>query len=215
MTRRAVQAQGSEPFFSLDSQSSGDRADVPVRDQPFDYGDYKEAASGSNVLTQLAAMAHEQKQAEADVARLEDELKAAKEKLKFISESKIPNFMEANEMRDYTTKDGLSVEINELIRGSIPKATEAKAFAWLEENNSGHLIKRQFIIEFGKDEEAWAKKFMADLAKRKRQLNHPVKRAVPPQTLQAVVREALGNGVAIPMEVFGVHRQRVAKVTVK
>lgn len=204
----------AEKFFNLDEQKSQQAGQEPAA---FDYSEFKEAPSegGSNVLTQMAAMAAEQKAAEAEVERLDDELKKAKERLRYIRETKIPDFMEQNQMSDVTTADGIRVEITEEIRGSIPKANEPKAFTWLEDNNHGSVIKREIKIEFGKGEEAWASKFMRDMAQRKRPLKSTVKKAVHPQTLQALVRELLGRGEKFPMDVFGVHRQRVSKITVK
>lgn len=197
-------------FFDLDASQPA----AAPKPEAYDYSEFKEKPK-DNVLGQLAGMAQEQKADEALVARLEEELAAAKEKLKTISEVTIPKFMDDCGMKDFTTKDGLRIDIVETIRGSIPKASETQAFSWLEDHNSGRLIKREFKIEFGKDEEAWAKKFQADLAKRKRPLKATVKRAVHPQTLAAYVREQLEAGVAIPLDVFGVYRQRASKVTVK
>ena len=95
-----------------------------------------------------------------------------------------------------------------------PKANEVKAFAWLEENDQARLVKRQFTVEFGKDEERWADKFQRDCAQRKKPLHMKRKKAVHPQSLQAFVKEQLNEGVAIPMDLFGVMRQRFSKVEV-
>lgn len=180
----------------------------------FDYSDFKDGP-GDNLLAQIGATAQEQKRAEAEVARLEEALTKAKENLRDIAERRLPELMDAAEAADFTTKDGLKVVIAETIRGSIPKANEARAFKWLEDHDHPHLIKRQFTIEFGKDQEAWAKKFEGDLAKRKKPLNVKRKNSVHPATLQSFIREQLEKGVDIPLDVFGAFRQRVAKVIVK
>jgi len=179
-----------------------------------DYSDYK-VEPGANVLATLSQLADEQKQAEAEVARLEEELRSAQAKLRDLAEHRLPNLMNECGMREFTTKDGIKIKVVEKIRGSIPEAHATRAFAWLEEHGHDNLIKREFKIEFGKDEEGWAKKFQADLAKRKRPLKVQLKRAVHPSTLASFVNEQLADGVDFPMEMFGVHQQRSSKIEFK
>lgn len=177
--------------------------------------DPDEVVESNNLVKTLTDLAQEQVAAEALVASLEQQLADAKEKLREIREGRLPAVMDEIDLGSYSTKGGIEIEIKEAIRGSIPKATESEAFQWLEDNDNANLIKRQFVIEFGKDEEKWANKFEADLKKRKRQLAVARKKAVNPQTLQAFVRTKLSEGVDFPMKLFGVYRQRFAKVTVK
>ena len=74
------------------------------------------------------------------------------------------------------------------------------------------LIKRLFSIEFGREEEKWADKFERDCKQRKKQLHLKRKKFVHPQTLQAFIRGQLEEGVAVPLDIFGVFRQRFVKV---
>ena len=69
------------------------------------------------------------------------------------------------------------------------------------------------VIEFGKEDEPWARKFLRDCAQRVRPLNMKHKKDVHPSTLQAWVRKRLDDGDEIPMEKFGVYRQRMTQVT--
>jgi hypothetical protein len=169
--------------------------------------------AGDNILSQIAVEAQKQLDAEAVVARLTEDLKKAQETLRHIQEHTLPNLMDAASQRSCTTRAGVKVEVTEVLRGSIPQASEVAAFQWLEDAQSGALIKRQITIEFSKGEEAWANKFMADLARRKRPVQSKFKRAVHPQTLQAYLREQLAAGVEVPLAIFGVFRQRFSKVT--
>lgn len=180
----------------------------------FDYSEFKDGP-GDNLLARLSGLALDQKRAEAEVARLEEELKTAQARLRDIAEHQLPALMDEAEMSEFTTKDGIKISVKEVIRGSIPASNASKAFAWLEEHGHDNLIKREFKIEFGKDEEAWAKKFARDLAKRKRPLKVQLKRTVNPRTLQAFVREQLEEGVDIPLNLFGVFRQRFSKIDFK
>lgn len=179
-----------------------------------DYREFKDGP-GDNILAQISAVAQEQLEAEAKVARIEEDLRKAQAELRDIAENRLPALMDAAEQAKLTTKDGIEVQVSEKIRASIPEANKEKAFAWLEENNHGRLIKREFKIEFGKDEEAWANKFERDLARRKRQLRVARKKAVNPMTLASFVKEQLSEGVAVPLDLLGAFRQRFTKVKVK
>lgn len=179
-----------------------------------DYSEFREGP-GDNLLAQISETALQQKAAEAEVARLEDELKAANNKLRDIVERRMPELMDQAEMTMITTRDGIIVKIEERIRGSIPKNREGEAFKWLEDHEHDGLIKRQFTIEFGKDEEAWARKFEADLRKRKKPVNVKRKDSVHPSTLASFITERLQAGDDVPLETFGVFRQRSSKISFK
>jgi len=179
-----------------------------------DYSEYR-SSPGDNLLAQISATAARQKDVEARIEAAEAELKAAQAELRRISEVELPELMDAADVASFTTTEGIKVEVREVIRGGIPSGTAEQAYAWLEDNGHAALIKRQFVIEFNRDEEAWAKKFAADLSKRKQKLRAKIKKTVHPQTLQAFVREQLEEGVEFPMQTFGVFRQRYTKVSVK
>lgn len=182
----------------------------------FDYGEYVDSEGpGDNLLAQLAGLAAEQQEAEAEVARLEEALNAAKAALRDISEHRLPELMEEAQMDSFKTKDGLSITVKSVIRAGIPAKNPAPALAWLEDNGHGSLVKREFKIDFGKDEDAWANKFQADLQKRKKAVRCNIKKSVHPQTLQAFIRERLEAGDDIPMALFGAVQQKFTKVEVK
>lgn len=185
--------------------------------EAYDYSEFTgdKIEPGANMLARISGLASDQAHAAARVERLTEELKQAKETFRHISENQMPLLMEEAQVDSFTTKDGLKIEIKEAIRGSIPKATQVEAFKWLEDNGHGRLIKREFKIDFGKDDDKWADKFERDCAKRKKPLNLKRKKSVHPQTLLSFVKGQLEEGVPIPMDTFGVYRQNFAKVTVK
>lgn len=188
-----------------------------MADDIYNYDDIKqeERGPGDNILASLSALALEQKRAEVAVAKAEEALALATAELKRISEQTIPDLMDVAKMEEYTTSDGIKIKIGVKIRGSIPKATEAQAFQWLMDQKHDDLIKREFKIQFGKNEEAWAKKFLADLQKRKRPLAFELKRTVHSSTLASFVKGQLETGVDFPMDIFGVYRQRASTIEVK
>lgn len=181
---------------------------------PPDYSAYKQGP-GDNLLAQISGLALEQKEAEAEVERCAEELKAAQNKLKDISERQLPEMMDTAELTTCETKDGILVKIREKIRGSIPKGKERPAFEWLERHGHDKLIKRRVIIEFNREDQAWARKFAADCARRKRPLNAKTEETIHPSTLASFVTEQLQEGVDVPLATFGVFRQRLADITVR
>lgn len=184
----------------------------------YDYSEFKsDEPVGENLMARIQGLAQEQIAAEARIASLDEQLAEAKTALRNVREVRLPELLDEAELGDsiITTPAGHKVQLGVAIRGTIPTVTEEKAFAWLEENKNGKLIKRTFAIEFGKGDEAWANKFERDCAQRKRPLNLKRKKGVHPQTLQSFVRQQLEEGVDFPMDLFGVFRQRFAKVTLK
>lgn len=185
----------------------------------YDYSKYKDSEDdiGGNLMDRIEGLAQEHLDAEARVASLEEQLREAKAVMRDISEQRLPTLLDEAQLGEskITTPAGHIVQMTTTIRGSIPKGSEQPAFDWLEEHNNGSLIKRTFQIEFGKGDETWANKFERDCAQRVRPLNIKRKKGVHPQSLQAFVRQQLEAGVPIPMETFGVYRQRVAKVKLR
>ena len=182
--------------------------------QEYDYSEFQSKV-GDNLLARLSGLALDQKKAEAEVARLEEELKKAQANLRDIAEHQIPSLMEEVGMKEFITEEGVKIKVVEKIRGSIPEANAEKAFAWLEKMEYDNIVKREFKITFGKEEEDWARKFESDLKKRKKKLNFVVKRGIHPSTLASFVSELLKEGVDIPLDLFGVYRQRLSKIEYK
>lgn len=176
-----------------------------------DYSDFQEGP-GEGQLAELSKLADQQADADREVKRLEADLAKAKDKLRSISEQELPTLMDALGMEKFKTTSGLEIDIREVIRASIPKARADEAYKWLDENGHASIIKRMFAVSFGRDEEKWARKFAADLRRRKRDLAVDDIKKVESATLRAFVKGQLEAGVDIPMELFGVFRQRIAKI---
>ena len=179
-----------------------------------DYTGFKDYIGENNVLAELRNLSLDYKKAETELALKEEELKVAKENLRVIAEEKIPEIMDANGIPSFTTEDGAKISVEEKIRCSISGDRAPAALKWLEENDYGNIIKREFKIQFGKDEEAWAKEFEAELKQKDLALHTKTNRTVHNSTLQSFIRQQLEEGVDIPLELFGVFRQRIAKVKI-
>lgn len=182
-----------------------------------DYSEWESQEPGGNLMARIEGLAQEQLDAEARVEAIELQLAEAKAAAVLVSEKKLPELLEEAQLgkSKIVTPGGLVITLSNVIRGSIPKGNEEEAHKWLEDNGNGGLIKRTVTIDFNKDEEAWAAKFMRDCAQRKKTLNLKLVRGVHTLTLRAFIKAALNEGTAIPLDVFGAFRQRLTKVKVK
>lgn len=180
-----------------------------------DYGDDLEAPySGDNSLGLLRSLAAEQRAEELEVGRLERELVEAKERLRIISEVRLPEAMDEVGVPEFSTVDGLKIKIKEVVRTSMGgnEVEKAQALDWLEKNGHGRLIKRVLEVPFGAGEaqQKRARSLQADLVDQG--LSASFERKVEPSTLRAFVVEMLAEGRDIPLETFKVLRQRRAQI---
>lgn len=174
-----------------------------------DYADYIEPTDEGQ-LSQLQALADQQWEAEKLVEQKQRELNTAQEQLRDLAERQIPEAMDACGLETLQTRSGLHLSVKETIRASIPKAKAAAAFKWLRDHGHEALIKRTVSVQFGKGESEQAEEALQELSAHGWNANDDQR--VHPQTLAAFIREKLENGEDVPQEVFGVHRQRVAKL---
>lgn len=160
-------------------------------------------------LKQLSELARAQLDAETALAEAEKNVKLRKDELKVIKEQMIPELMDEMGMEDFTTTEGIKITVKEDIRASITAANAPEAFRWLRDNGHANLIKRKITVTPANDEQG------TEVLDRLAGLEVEDKPSVHPMTLSAWVREMLRDGKDIPMEPFGVFRQRVSKVEVK
>lgn len=123
------------------------------------------------------------------VAKLLKEVAEQNDAINVLEEKTIPDAMRAIGMRSFELEGGFRVDLEDYMHGSVTKANEPAFFDWLERNNLGSIIKHVLTISFGKNEDKWAKKFMADLAKRKNPIPVERKDGVHAQTLKAFFKE--------------------------
>lgn len=177
----------------------------------YDYSEF--AGMGHNQpkdLIEVAKLAEEQYTLQVEVLKLEAKLEETKESLRIIAERKIPEKMEELGLADYTTTTGIRVEVKEKIRGSLPVENRPKGFDWLEKNGFGGLIESEIIIGFRRDQLEEAKKLVDTLILENRAAS--LERNVHHARLDGFIREQLAQGKDIPLDIFGVFRQRIAKV---
>ncbi len=175
------------------------------------YLDYVQPQFAGGELSQLTQLAEQQAFAQAKVADLEAQLNKAREELRDIAERQLPELMDQIGIGEFKTTTGLKIKIDETIRASIPKAKAQLALAWLKNNGHGSLIKRVVSVSFGRGEDEQAEQLVKKLNE-ELHIEAEDSASVHPSTLAAFVREKLRNGEEIPLDLFGVHRQRVSKI---
>ncbi len=180
----------------------------------FDYEGFEEKPRGQ-LMAELSEAAMAQMEAEVAVEKAKDLLAAKEHHLKYISQTLLPKLMDEAGLSKLKTKEGLEVSIKEDIRANIPEEKRSLALSWLEQNQHGDLIKREFKVLFGRDQEDWASKFEKQLQQSEQPFNYELKRGVHPSTLTAFVKAQIAEGADVPIDLLGVFRQRVTKIKVK
>lgn len=160
-------------------------------------------------LSDLAKLAQEQIDAEHAVELAEINLKAKKEALRLISEGTIPEVMEELELDTITTNTGLTVTIKDALKASITQANKPKALAWLRKHKHEKIIKAKLIVTPADDKEN------VTLQKKLEKYQVEATEGVHASTLKSFVKELLEDGKNIPEKLFGIHKYRVSKITVK
>lgn len=174
-----------------------------------DYQNFVTPTDGG-ALAELQTLAEALVEAQADVAVLEKKLEQANDRVKDLAEKQIPETMERNGLKDFTTATGLKITVAEKTHASINKERAGEAFAWLTKNGHAGLIDRIMSIKLGRGEDERAKE-IHQLLDGKFPLDDKLN--VHAQTLSAWVREQLKAGNEVPEDLFNVHRQVSAKVT--
>lgn len=183
--------------------------------QEYDYSAYQTRPT-DEVYRELEEAAMELDTAEMELKRLNEQVKLAEARVTRWREQVLPELMRRAGSSEWRSLNGnLQIKLEKTYHASIPVEDEekrAKALAWFETNGLGRIVKRKFVIEFGKDDEAWAKKFERDMAQRKRPLQVEKTMDVHPSTLKKFVKETLEAGGDLPMDLLQVHVRNVAKV---
>lgn len=141
------------------------------------------------------------KAAHSRLARAEEELKAAKEEVRFLEEQTIPHMMIEQDLQSYETSDGSRMTLKHDVYGSIGEDNRQAAHQWLDDHGYGDLIKTEVALIIPRDRRSEVVKVQAELddlfnfeLKTKESVHH--------QTLNKFLRESLEGGLPIPYETF-------------
>ena len=178
----------------------------------YDYSEYQDEPDQSDILGQIASMAERQRMYQEDVEYLEKQLKLAKERLVSVSEHELPALLDQVGVAELTTTNGAKVKIKETIRANISKERQNSAMDWLVENGHGGMIKSEVVAKYDRGNEDVAVDMARMLAHKLGEDHVSMGRKVEPSTLRAFIRRELEAGTDIPLELFGVYRQRIAEI---
>ena len=150
-------------------------------------------------LEGIAKLVDQQIKLEATVLTLEDHLKTAKEDLRRMQTTTLPEAMMAIPLHGWKTPDGLEVSIDPFVSASITQKNKSEAHQWLRDNDFGDLIKTLTSVDTGRDLEQTEvlRKTLVDAG-----FTPDTKESVHAGTLKAWVREQVTAGTSIPLELF-------------
>ena len=151
--------------------------------------------------------------ADAAVEAAEVALKVLKEKARYFREEAIPSAMHELGIKEYTLETGEKLRITQEVYLSIPKAMQTQAYAWLEDNGFGGLLKLSLGLEYGKGEKQLAVAMYESLVEQG--LRPSLSEGVHSQTLKAFAKEQISAGKPFPIDLFGAMPVWVAKISKK
>ena len=161
-------------------------------------------------LSTVSGLVDEQLRLEADVEKLENQLKVTKEALANVQKVRLPEALAKFNLSEMKLVDGTVVTVKDNVRAGITEEHHDAAFAWLTDSGHDDIIKNQVDLTFGKGQDDEAKQLM-DLLN-DRGYSYQNKRSVHPSTLKAFVKNCLEDGVAIPFDLFSVYVEKIAKI---
>jgi len=163
-------------------------------------------------LGQISSLAKQQLALEREIEARSLELKVKAEELRNVSETLLPNAMAEVGMSSFTLDTGEKIEIKKDIYCSVPKEGFPEAEAWLRERGLEGVIKHQVQMLFGKGEDEMALKAAKILVENG--FAPTDSKTIHPQTLKALLREQLGQGVDVPLKTFGAYEATKSKITI-
>lgn len=140
---------------------------------------------------------------------LEAALKKTTEELRHYAERLIPDRMQELQLKSIELADGSLLEIKDEVYASIPKAAQNEAFAWLEHNGYGDLVKQQVSVALRVGDDCFTP-LLSWL--QTHQVPADVKASVHAGSLKAFAKERLREGITLPPELFTVFDYRKATV---
>jgi len=191
------------------------------------------------VSEETAAEAHERlrvlvlkmAQAELKQSELAEQLDAADRELKTYQENLVPELMAELGLEVIKTKGGIYVEMKDVLFAELPKdARQEKVFDWLKSTGNDGMIKRQIVIQYGRDSTAWADALVKllettelrttdangveTLSKVKDHATMQIEWTIHHQTMLAHLRAELRADPPrhVPLELFSGVQKKIAKI---
>lgn len=172
-----------------------------------------DAQSEFNTGNDLTEAAEYLSKLQSDYALKEFELKDLKEKIRAMEEDKLPSMMQELQLTEITLNNGWKLKLGEKVTASITEEKRPFAMDWLIKNDFGGLIKTEIKMTFDRGAVDEAIKVAAELREEYPDKEVDAKSTVHPMTLTSFVKEQLGKGAPLPLDIFSVFT--ITKVELK
>ncbi len=155
----------------------------------------------TTTVDKMSQLARSLIKADEAVVAQDKELKAAKEHARVLREETIPGVMHELGIEQIKLDSGQKITIKQDVYASISYANKAQAYAWLEENGFGGLIKTEVSVNFAKGDLDKAQALGRELYEKG--IKADLKQEVHAQTLKVFLRDELEKGTPVPLDLFG------------
>lgn len=160
-------------------------------------------------LKQLGKLIEAATVARRKVDELEAALKAAKRDLDVIECADIPALLDAAGLASVEASDGTRVSVVESLYASIPKKNKADAARWLRQHGQGGVIKRTLSTPVD-DDGVYDR--VVEALEAAGVSTYAMVEDMNTGTVKAIIKELLGEGVDVPLELFGAYLERRARL---
>ncbi len=137
--------------------------------------------------------------------------KDAQAQVRKLREEEIPSIMLELGVKRLDLDTGQVLTVTQEVFASIPAANKTEAFAWLEDNKFGDLIKSEVKVNFGRGELTNAEALISSLVDQG--LEPVFAESVHASTLKSFLKEQIAAGNSnLDLDLFGARPVSIAKI---
>lgn len=168
-------------------------------------------APGGHLTDRVRVLAEDLATTEDLIAKTEERLRDLNDRRNTLAHRELPDAMDEAGIDHVGLSDmGVDLVLRPFYKANIPRARQAEAFAWLEENGHGDLIKVTVSVDYERGELEDARLLVEELSHKG--ISAFLTQGVHWQTLTAFVREQVEAGEPLPLDLLGAMVGRVVRV---
>lgn len=169
-------------------------------------------------LKELSKLAVQQLTIEQEIENKKNELEQLTKILKSISEGKIPELMQEIGMSEFSLLNGAKVKVKPFYSGTVNEENILAVSNWLNEKGHSALLKKEIILNFGKDSvDNWQEviSYLKTEAYKNTgiEVSAQFKQGIHHATLNAFLKEQIEAGKELPLELFKAYIGNRTKIT--
>lgn len=164
-------------------------------------------------LEGVAKLAKRRQELVAEKEKLEEQQARISAQILEIDRERIPDMMERANLKRFTLQDGSEITVADEVAISIRAQSKDDAFAWLEANGHGSIIRHIVSANFKKGEEKEAARMAQLLIEAG--FDFKDQQDVHWATLKSWYKDELANGRTVPEDLFSAHEFKQAKIKTK